>query len=120
MCNCVTKPAEEDSENCDERVEVDNPEESDKGPVWRVDAIPQSDHTSEASENSHDKDPEITNCIKLYMEGFRNAETAEKKLRNILDGSDIEINRVKILHSQSNSQIFGIEIKDYTTLVDLK
>ena len=66
--------------------------------------------------------PEFINCIKLDMEGFVNAETAESKIRDILDDSDIEINKLNILHSQSNYQTFRIEIEDfkYTTLVDLK
>ena len=39
--------------------------------------------------------PEFINCIKVYMDDFKNDETAETKIRNIWDEYDIEIKRLK-------------------------
>ena len=50
----------------DERVEDDNPKESDKGPVWKVDDIPQLDGNLEVSENSVDKEPEFIEQIEVF------------------------------------------------------
>lgn len=68
--------------------------------------------------------PEFIDCIKIDMDEFKNAETAESKIRTMLDEYDIEIKRLKIVNNSQNQfrNEFFIEIEEYkyTTLNDLE
>ena len=63
---CASNPAEEHSENNDEGVDDNKTKESDKGPVWKVDSIPQLDGNSEPLENSVVKEPELIEKIRVF------------------------------------------------------
>ena len=87
----------EDAEDFVEGVEDDNSKESDKGPVWRVDSIPQLDGTSEASENNVDKYPELIEKLEVIdFNQIDDVDDSEDAVSKILHDINIHVTDLQI------------------------
>lgn len=108
---------EEKADECEEKSTDESkvvPEDN-KDEMKEETATTMERKSSDSSEEEEWIPPEYINCIKFFMDEFKNAEIAEEKIRKILDDNDIKIKRLKVLHNSQNQfrKMFGIEIEDH-------
>ena len=59
--------------------------------------------------------PEFVNCVKFFMDGFKDADMAQTTMRQILNDNDMKIKKLKVLPGMQNKfrRMYGIEIEDF-------
>ena len=86
----ASQPAEKDSVDSEEYVDVDdNSKKLDKGPVWKVDNIPQIDGNSEAPETSVDNTLKDTN--EIFKEQVDDSDTVSE-----IEDERLEVENLRI------------------------